>query len=873
MAGFTYNGNSLKTSYFSGDVLQGKINLTLKNESTYSAITSNFNGSIGILDLLQKNSFIEGIDYNCSTKSCITDYTVKSQISSLNMNSGSSKAIGFKITGKQIDLQSIKFNINSDASQSCIGQLLINVLDRNETYIQNNRYTGTMCETKYLGCFEESLPSQDYQFAEITSGGYCEKITMPAGPAYSVGAKIKNSTQGTANLRMDMFNQDWEPLGSCNLPKHSSETQDLSCIVNYSGPDVRDYYICISTPSSSSANYQIQFEQTQETCGTDNLGEINPEEFDKDYEIFANVMQFDTFNVEVNENYFQILTGQSLKDYVNSYIQDKYAGDCSGSGCFIPLKIIAGPEQNIAFSNIEVKYKTGNTLITNYDLYELNVQASKISSLPLGIEISHAGITIPFNSSQEKISLYLNGTKIVENIPINVSQSFIFDVNPKFALLGIDTGFEAVTSESISSSSWTFGDGSSLSSSNKSIVHKYLQPGEYNLEVELTNTKGQRAKKTFNVLVGNPKESAEKLLSTYDSRLANISKEISTYPGWIAKDIEKKIDPIGLNASLINLKSKYDVSTQDQEYAEIVTELLNLKVPYRIAISTSGNFPLSIGFNSIDSGYLEELSGQEISDLEKEEINSAIIQWYNENYQSNIEMEVISSFDDSGESALLTKFKIKSTSKNPDNVEIPYLFLSYPVDGITFMQAYSEKSLSSGTYIPLSSEANEIEFLMPGEIEVSQIGAYISPEINGLSKYRSVVAPEEEKTSLWAILFGWWTGLIIITFVAYVVLQEWYKRHYEAYLFKNVNDLYNLINFIYNSRLSGLKDNEIDKRLLGSGWKKEQVNYAFKKIDGRRTGMFEIPLFKFFEDRKMEEEIAKRQLKPVDARFIKRRFL
>ena len=101
-------------------------------------------------------------------------------------------------------------------------------------------------------------------------------------------------------------------------------------------------------------------------------------------------------------------------------------------------------------------------------------------------------------------------------------------------------------------------------------------------------------------------------------------------------------------------------------------------------------------------------------------------------------------------------------------------------------------------------------------------------------------------------------------------MQEWYKKKYESHLFKDKNDLYNIINFIYNSRMSGLSDKQIKVKLEDSGWAGEQVSFAFKKIDGKRTGMFEIPIFKIFEKRKIQQEIEKRQGLPPGARFIKR---
>lgn len=68
-----------------------------------------------------------------------------------------------------------------------------------------------------------------------------------------------------------------------------------------------------------------------------------------------------------------------------------------------------------------------------------------------------------------------------------------------------------------------------------------------------------------------------------------------------------------------------------------------------------------------------------------------------------------------------------------------------------------------------------------------------------------------------------------------------------------------------------MSDREIKSKLSQSGWKGEQITYAFKKIDGKRTGMYEIPLFKFVENKRVRKEIEMRHPgQEIDTRFIKR---
>ena len=108
--------------------------------------------------------------------------------------------------------------------------------------------------------------------------------------------------------------------------------------------------------------------------------------------------------------------------------------------------------------------------------------------------------------------------------------------------------------------------------------------------------------------------------------------------------------------------------------------------------------------------------------------------------------------------------------------------------------------------------------------------------------------------------------------VIYILLQEWYKKNYQHSLFPENNDLYNLITFIYNTRKSGLRDKDIKAKLIQQGWSNERVNFAFNKVDGKRIGMFEIPLFTRRDHKETIKQIYERREK-VDVRFIKRPFL
>ena len=127
---------------------------------------------------------------------------------------------------------------------------------------------------------------------------------------------------------------------------------------------------------------------------------------------------------------------------------------------------------------------------------------------------------------------------------------------------------------------------------------------------------------------------------------------------------------------------------------------------------------------------------------------------------------------------------------------------------------------------------------------------FTSPEISRLPLTEVSIGPGEEPKKRWWLFIAIIILLLIIGLGVYIVLQEWYKRRYEDYLFKKRNDLYNLVIFIQASRDKKIKDSVIAAKLRKVGWSSEQVTYAMKTHSEKRTGMLEVPvgwILSFFE--------------------------
>src|SRR3989344_6783603 len=853
-AGFKYNSDSLKESYLAGESIKGKINLNLSSENGNNLVTSNFLGNISLLSLLNESGLEEGIDFNCTTKECGKEFETGRAKSEIELNK--EKFIGLKISGKGISgIDSMKFSIESELTGSCEIPLLIDITGKGDKILTSNTHTSNYCTDNNYGCFADNLGSSEYTEA-IINGEICENINLSAGPAFSLGAKIKKVNE--ENITMILRDFENNDLGECDLPKISGAVgteQEAECIVEYSSAKKGSYWAC------ASGEFKIRSETKEPMCGTD----------ETDFEIFAKPMGYGRTEMGINSTTFEILTSEILENYAYDYLKEIYgdAVDCNPY-CILPVKI-SGPSQIISLSDVELMYDLGSYKKEAKEFYELSEKPVLIDGKNIEIDIAPVNFVIPLGSTNKQLLLYL-GEVLLKKKDITIQKSFDFDITPKFSYLGLKSTFEVVTNYNITSSKWNFGDGTIEETKGKKITHAYTESKTYNVEVEIARNDGVVAIKSFTITAGNAKESADRTIKEYKARLANITKQTEGFPAWTSKEIKEAINFSELGNSLNELESSFKEASSDEEYEKIMNELLALRFPSSISTGKRGKLPLAIGFENIDSRYYKEILNNE--NFNSDNLNNLIIGWFNKNYKADVNFEQISIFRDSSAETLATKFKLDIAAN--EGAENGNLFIDYPFESVVFKEGYGQKPISDGAaaYIPIKSERKSIEFLIIGEISADELGAYIASTRAFATDNGEICEANDLEC---AVPFPWgrllfWLGISNFgVLVIYIILQEWYKRKYEYRLFKNTHDLYNLINFIYNSRVSGLTDKDIRKKLSEVGWKGEKITYALKKIDGRRTGMWEIPLFMGFENRRVKQEIVKRQGgQPIDARFIKR---
>ncbi len=873
------NSGDLELFYGPGETLRGWINISIINESSNSTLFFYNDQKITLIELLRKNSVS---NWSCSPLDCADYYSPINgdEIKTFNIARGDSKVIGLQLRGTLSNsVNEMHFNISSDAMPACSQQLKIDIAeDNNIDWIPLRGVTDYSCSSS-SGNYNSSEQLTLWSLSPTIQ--YCQKIKVPAIPSMQVGADIIKNTGTGSIVTMNVYYENSQDLiGSCEIPAISS-SGEYYCNINGTGfLDDTDIFVCIKGP----VNYQIKSENAGNVSGFFDLE--NHVGFSDDYSIFVKGGKYGrigSFSLDSYsfKNYIEDVSEEELIEYLRNYLTSKYSDNCQNK-CIIPIKFIAGDNQQIRLSNLVLGYGTisGNTIENKF--YDLNKRNARLNSGFLKLNLQAANFTVPTQLNNNTISIRTENGDVIIRKEIQIkSLPKISDLIPRSVPALVSTNFFIIIENAINQTTykWNFGDNSSEETTNKSsLTHTYLKRGNYEINIKAINANGESSK-TFAIEVISPKNLINSTISSYKTDISNFEKNISVYPIFLRAEIEKYTDLANVKEEIdAQEKAFSDDSIDDDKAIQIMSRLVELKIPSKISISKS--IKPSVFYMNRDQLDLERLTtlGAGKQEGTFDDNYNKINSWIREKINVTIESKsYIIYFRDKTNKELFSDIKFTLAPK--EKIKEMYFIINENTDKVKFSEELNPKIKDDYLSISLLDLTNSktIEFLYPTQTDLLNFPVVISPPFSDLQTEAIITSDcnlnkicEKElgenfsncsdckKNWIWIAAVGLLI-LAAIFFIVYIIMQEWYKTYYESNLFKDRNNLFNLINFMNNSEIQGISKSEVFKKLRSMSWTGEQLTYAYNKLHGKRTGMWEIPLFKGRENKEVRRELIKRQ--------------
>ncbi len=854
----------IESGYSPGEFARGWINISLQNEPGSSVISGNFGGNITLYDFLDKNS-VSSSNYACNPSDCGDSYRLESgqNSKSFSMSYGQEKIIAFNLTGRVVSVNDFSFRVSGKNNPACFSPVELDLLDDGWIDWRANNFSDefTCTYQNGRGCFSSASQASE---RNLSATPFCEKITLLASEKFKLGAWVKKTGSDNSLITMQIYNLGGgEPLASCRIDNAGASGGDVSCNVDFSNTREKEYYVCINANKS---NVHSVKSEDESPCGFYAVAGIPPpaEQEMHDYSIFAMGAKFgNAGGVEFNQKEYENQGNENeLGSMIMEYLREKYAGGCincfvnCSKGCAVPVKFGANSDVIVNVSNLDMEYSTESGEITASKIYDTRIDKPQISSGFLVLDIGYAKIPVSSAYGNQTLVISLGGAEIASKKITTAKIPVIRGISPLSVPAGVSSKFKvdaySPANKSITEYSWDFGDGTAVEVTNTaSLSHSYAATGEYTLTLGVKDSSGVGASKEFAVYAGSPRNIANITLKKYRQRITNLSQQLAGEKAWIKKIIEDNIDFSELDDKLTNLEKKFTIAASDEDYTAVMTDLGAMSVPSSVRKSGASAFPVLFESSQINLDYLNQMgAGEKDSDFTDEDYKNAILMWHDANVLANAEVYSVYAYYDAEARKILNHLNIKITAKEPDENE-NYLIIN---DNAVFDPQENVKEFGDAVGIRfLNLEDRDVEFIIGGDKNAFETEMYISPEFRELElssssgECNSNSACEKDLGENWKNCredckpWGWalfYLGLVLFFgFLIYLGLQEWYKRRYEAYLFRSRNDLYNVANFVNNSLARGMEKHEIMKNLKQAGWNSEQINYSFKKVKGKNTGM------------------------------------
>ena len=685
----------------------------------------------------------------------------------------------------------------------------------------------------------------------LDSIGTCQQIYLNKSDTFRVSSALRKSVTNPPSL--GIYIQGIETnLQSCGALQPTFS--DIECTISIPNPiNEGDYKICLTAPSTGiilSVNDSSSSSQGYR-CTSSSCNKVS----NTDYSIKAKSSNFIT-TLQESLEYFEsnINSGKYLKDAIAGFLQTCTYQDDS---CIIPVNVTAKNGNNVRIHDLIYveTLQDGQTYNRNKFLLGVSSQGQKsyyrlTSKTP--VPISKFDILAPKDVGNYTIKVEYGVESATANIQIIPTPTAAFNVSQQFAPTTFPITFDASASKSDSALKyiWDFGD--NTTASIKTVSHAYLLPKIYSVKLTVTDENGVSDEKIMQIEIFSEKAKDE-LVQNAVSRLESIKEKLSR-PATkeifealaIDKEIENSISTISTSADL----TEKEINDVLNSIPTSITATNKITIAPYLSVEETN---LLYGFETESyKATLQELNSR----LKKEITATQVSLSYPSKQESFILVKKTITTPQEINDATVIELIPNSIAPSQESIEFSG---SFPE--ITRLQDYQSAKFS----IPLLKES----FIFSYKLHSNNINAVketvlivipkeLSPSLIPFNCGDGICNPAEDMISCpedcteerVTAEFPWLSfivtiiailglGFIVYKFKIYnkLKLGELFSlltSKYRKSPFKSGIELAKVRSYIKSALDKGYNREEIANSLLEKGWSKQQVEYAFNKLDGKK---------------------------------------
>ena len=813
---------SIEKSYGSGENVRGWIDLKLENEDAELLFSSSTGTSFPLIEVVKK---VAGIKYSCNPADCKKSYTLseKSLKQSFTIGENSSVIVGINLTGNVSSIISFNISMNSDALEGCRNQLEINFFDDGTNEMKNNKYSSSVCSgTKDYGCFKLTTP---YVEAKLGPTPYCEKVTLKPAPAHEIGMRLKR-IGSIKQVSVKFYNLSGSERAKCDLAEKVAPSDgEESCVIEYPTEKEETGYACVYS-TEGETEYSIRGYQTNNGCGFRAIPDGKNQNVAA-YSIFSQALKYDKVGSLVLPDEW------TLGGHYIDFLKSKYKNTDCTLGCIIPIKIKSNQAQKVEVGDLKIDFETVLFGQQN-ERFLYKAGDSKIVLNTDGIQriyLDNLGISVPKELGQQNFKIYLGSQKIIDesleikDVPTPES------IEPMNTAAALPTEFSVfISANGNISYEWDFGDGHKETTIIPKITHTYLQTGIFQMIVSAMNNEGLKGVKTFSIMVESPYNAINSTLNKKVLMIVDLKKQISTsFPSFEQTSINEFLKLSEAEDELKQIQETYLKTNpaSNSTIIELMKTLIEVKIPDKIVITKRTD---AVQFYSPEESIKYDVLKRvydSATDYDGSNFENKVNAWNKNNLDTKITFREISGKYGNNFEPIIKTFELDMTKKREMNYT-PILFLPNLYD-LKFSGRVENENSSDYLFIPLKKNSEKIIFSTTDEVDFKTLEAFISPSVDYLG-VQTNVKNENSMTILW-ILIGI-LGFFVVAMFTYIIIKLILRREKESHLFKNRNEVYNIITFIENEKRKGRNEKEIENGLKRAGWSSKQISYMLKTYAG-----------------------------------------